>query len=573
MNYDTELINKLLLEGIFGALVSNVLVPLIIVYVFYDFVPLHSLLLLLLTFCSLFVFRVYFHFKLKSCIVKKSEDINHYLIMYIVFISMSALLLGLISWIGIYYDVPAVNLIIVTAVITSVVSGAITTLGPILIAFLSYIALSVLPLIFALLYRDDSVLHTLAGVLCVYIVINVLLGIKFYKSNKYSNELQKKFKILYDESSDGIALMESHEIVECNDSLVKMFGCDDKAKFLQTPLATYNLPKQPDGEPSLRKMLKMLKIARKNTVSFELMQKRIDGKTFWVEIVLSPVEINRKRITYGVWRNIDSRKEVEEKIKDLNQNLEKKIELQLEDLLKKDQQLQHQSRLAQMGEMISMIAHQWRQPLTAISAASGAMSLKARLGKLDKDTTMELAGKISTYAQHLSSTINDFRDFFKSNKEKSKTSYDEIVNSVLGIVEMSIKNKNIKILKELNAHDVFESYPNELRQVVLNLIKNAEDILLEKKVKNPTIFISTYKRDSSLVLEVSDNAGGIPDEILPKIFDPYFSTKTKKDGTGLGLYMSKTIIEEHCKGTLSADNNANGAVFTVELEAFADDTP
>ena len=226
-----------------------------------------------------------------------------------------------------------------------------------------------------------------------------------------------------------------------------------------------------------------------------------------------------------------------------------------------------QSRLAQMGEMISMIAHQWRQPLAAISSISSALTLKAHLNKLDNPTIIELAGKIDSNSQHLSSTIDDFRDFFKSNKQKLQTNYSILVKSVLEIIEISLINKNIKLIKDLRSDDNFQSYPNEIKQVMLNLMKNAEDVLIEKEISDPCIKISTYREKDFLVLRISDNAGGIPEDIIPKIFDPYFSTKTEKDGTGLGLYMSKTIIENHCNGRLTAQNDNDGAVFKIILNA------
>ena len=121
------------------------------------------------------------------------------------------------------------------------------------------------------------------------------------------------------------------------------------------------------------------------------------------------------------------------------------------------------------------------------------------------------------------------------------------------------------MIQELNYHERFISYPNELKQLILNLIKNAEDALIEKQIENPYIKISTYKENDKFILEVSDNAGGIEEGIMDKIFDPYFSTKTQKEGTGLGLYMSKTIIEEHCGGELSATNIEDGALFRITL--------
>ncbi len=257
-------------------------------------------------------------------------------------------------------------------------------------------------------------------------------------------------------------------------------------------------------------------------------------------------------------------KEIEEKtqkLKDLNDSLEQKICEEVEKNRKKDKQLLQQNRLAQMGEMISMIAHQWRQPLSAISSASNAIVLKAGLNKLDNETAIDLANHITDYSKHLSSTIDDFREFFKPNKYKSVVTYREIVDSVLSIVGKSLESKEIELEINLDSLEEFETYSNELKQVLLNLIKNAEDALIEKGIKNPKITIEAHKR----VLVVKDNAGGIRNDIVDKIFDPYFSTKTKKDGTGIGLYMSKIIVEKHCKGKLSVENDEFGAVFKIEL--------
>jgi len=252
-------------------------------------------------------------------------------------------------------------------------------------------------------------------------------------------------------------------------------------------------------------------------------------------------------------------------VENVNKNLEERIKQAVEENRQKDQAMFQQSRLAQMGEMISMIAHQWRQPLSAISSTASAISLKAELNKLDNDKAMELSEKICNFSLHLSSTIDDFRNFFKSNKDKNLINYSQIVEAVLDIIEISLRNKNIKLIKELKCDENFNSYENELKQVILNLIKNAEDALMEKRVKNPYIKISTFKKGNDFVLEVSDNAGGVPKEIIDKIFDPYFSTKTKRDGMGLGLYMSKIIIEEHCNGKMEVYNDKMGAVFRIVL--------
>jgi len=264
-------------------------------------------------------------------------------------------------------------------------------------------------------------------------------------------------------------------------------------------------------------------------------------------------------------------KKQSKEISKFNITLQDKVKNEVEKNRQKDQHIIQQSRLAQMGEMISMIAHQWRQPLAAISSTSTAINLKAKLHKLDEATIIDSSDKIIKYSQHLSTTIDDFREFFKSNKEKKDTTYSELIKSVLNIVQIAIENKNIKIITNLNCKNTFNTYPNEVKQVILNLIKNAEDVLVEKNIKNPMIRIETVNS----ILTISDNGEGISKDIMDKIFDPYFSTKIKKDGTGLGLYMSKTIIEDHCNGKLSVENkeiinqdgtSSNGAVFSINLE-------
>ena len=274
---------------------------------------------------------------------------------------------------------------------------------------------------------------------------------------------------------------------------------------------------------------------------------------FFIIILFSILDIKRER----------EKDEALQKVEKVNLELEEKIKEAVEENRKKDQAMFQQSRLAQMGEMLSMIAHQWRQPLSAISSTASSLKLKATLGKADKDTILKKSDDIVKYSKHLSSTIDDFRSFFKSNKIKADTDLSEVVKSVLNIVEHSLENNGITLEIELKCNKIFQSYPNEIKQVLLNLIKNAEDILKEKEIKEPKIVIKTYEKENISVLEVLDNAGGVPEDIKDKIFDPYFSTKIKKDGTGLGLYMSKIIIEEHCDGKIEVVNEKEGALFRV----------
>ncbi len=254
-----------------------------------------------------------------------------------------------------------------------------------------------------------------------------------------------------------------------------------------------------------------------------------------------------------------------EQLQEINTSLEERVHTEVEHNRKKDQQMLEQSRLAQMGEMISMIAHQWRQPLSAITATTGTMGIKMELDSYDKVFMQESIKKINMYAQYLSTTISDFRNFFKHDKEKNITSLNDVTLGSLHIIGSSLESHGIVVETYLDSKIEFHSYPNELKQVLLNLLKNAQDVLIENEIKEPKIIIKTINTDENISLKICDNAGGVSEENINCIFDPYFTTKEKLDGTGLGLYMSKLIIEDHCKGRLSVANVDQGACFTIEL--------
>ncbi len=402
----------------------------------------------------------------------------------------------------------------------------------------------------------------------VAIVIILILIFFYLKQMKMKRQIEiEKDKILniFDNSRDGITILINGIFIDCNSSVVTLLGYSSKEDILNLSPSQMSPKRQPDGNLSLDKSKQMMEIAiRDGYNNFNWMHKKADGSEFWCDIMLTNISIDDKeQILHATWRDITKQKELEDEILEINNSLEQKVITEVEKNRQKDKLMLHQSRLAQMGEMLSMIAHQWRQPLAAISATSASIELKASLDSLNNDIATQKAQDISKFSKHLSETIDDFRDFFKPNKEKREVTYDEIISSVFGIIETSITNKNIQLHLELNSHETFNTYPNELKQVVLNLIKNAEDALLEKHIEKPIIKIETYTKEGQYILKVGDNAGGIPEEIIDNIFNPYFSTKTQRDGTGLGLYMSKEIIEEHCKGRLSVVNGKHGAVFSI----------
>ncbi len=249
----------------------------------------------------------------------------------------------------------------------------------------------------------------------------------------------------------------------------------------------------------------------------------------------------------------------------LNSELQERVQRSVAEIVAKDMQLVHKERLAQMGEMLSMIAHQWRQPLNIISAAATDMDLKIQLGTADYKIFQKNLENINMLTQHLSSTIDDFRDFFKMTKEREETTLEEIIAATLSITREFIEKQKIAVQTDLRSSESFESYPNELKQVLLNLLKNAEDVLIERGVAEAEIKIKTFSDEERLYLEVCDNGGGVPEEMKEHIFNAYFSSKPHGKGTGLGLYMSKIIIEEHCGGELTLHNEEEGACFRIAL--------
>ncbi len=566
--YDDRLLLEMLNANFTGILAANVLAPLISVSVLYNYVPLSQLLFWLILHLIIILFRLYYSKKLTLSILNNTPDKQKYLYTYISLITITSILLGIISWSAIIYEVPDLNIFIIGILIIAVTAASTATQGTVFISFFSFMLFSNSFFIISLLSHGGVIFNTFALITLIYMTLHIVSGYRLFLRHQHSVELETRFKTIFDKSSDGIVIIDNGKMIECNSTAIEMFGYDsDMKEFLATSLHKLMPRKQPDFQSSMKKMLFMLKQAQKDITTFEWLHSKKDGSYFWVEITLTPMTINQHNVIHGVWRDISQRKEIEKKLKIMNITLEQRFHDEIEKNREKEQQIIQQGRLAQMGEMISMIAHQWRQPLAAISSASASLQIKAQLGTADADSVIQKAKNIAKYSQHLSSTIDDFRNFFKPTKEQAEVNYTNIVKSVLDIVQISIVNKNIEIIKEFNTQESFKTNENELKQVILNLIKNAEDILLEKKPPNPFIKISTYSNAEGHILEICDNGGGIPKEIIDKIFDPYFSTKSGKNGTGLGLYMSKLIIEEHCHGKLTARNRDNGAIFKIVLNS------
>ena len=244
--------------------------------------------------------------------------------------------------------------------------------------------------------------------------------------------------------------------------------------------------------------------------------------------------------------------------------------IQQEQIKQQELEMLTQSKNAQMGEMIGNIAHQWRQPLSVISTAATGIQIKKELGYIEEEEEMKLLESINTNAQFLSQTIDTFRDYIKEEKELHEVVIQDRINIALKIIDAAIENSSITLINNANNHSPVKLtlIVGELSQVIINLINNAKDILVEKDIENKWIKVDLETTNDSVIITIEDNGGGVPLDIKDRIFDPYFTTKHKSQGTGLGLHMSKEIMEKHLNGKLYVKNSENGAKFYMELKLF-----
>ncbi|MBZ7965208.1 ATP-binding protein [Campylobacter molothri] len=256
----------------------------------------------------------------------------------------------------------------------------------------------------------------------------------------------------------------------------------------------------------------------------------------------------------------------ENSLKNLNANLEQKIQEELQKRRKQERILMHQSRLASMGEMIGNIAHQWRQPLTELNNILTHIGFMLEFKKINYKNFKKLEENAENLISYMSKTIDDFRNFFKPNASKDYFYIDEALNKTLKLLESSFSF--IKIEKNFEKKIQFYGFKTQFCQAILNILCNAKDIFIERKIENPCMKISVFKKERNIVIEIHDNAKGIIISPIEKIFEPYISSKHANIGTGIGLYMSKVIIEKNFKGSLSVSNENNGAKFSIYLVNF-----
>jgi len=360
-----------------------------------------------------------------------------------------------------------------------------------------------------------------------------------------TKKMLNSFKALYNATIEGLLMFEKSICVDANESALKLFEYSSKDDIIGKHILEI-VPKD-IGEYDVQQILN-----DKIDHEIEINMQKQDGTVF-------PTQIKERNIVLE------------------NRNLKILAILDLTDIKIKENMLHHQSKMASMGEMMGNIAHQWRQPLTAISIAASGMILNYELDIAEKDEIIEQLNSIVARTEFLSNTINDFQSFLKENKIKEHFKISFVVKKVLNLIGNSLVNKNITLIEQYNNDKEIYGLQNELVQAVLNIINNAKDAIVQnsKPQEQHLVSIESWIDKDIAHITIQDSAGGIPEQIIDKVFEPYFTTKHQSQGTGLGLYMTHQMIVEHMQGKLMVKNEQfthqnktyYGAKFHIQIPA------
>ncbi len=304
-----------------------------------------------------------------------------------------------------------------------------------------------------------------------------------------------------------------------------------------------------------------------------IMLNKLDANDKELALFNKSLEVKIKEKTKELALKNDILKESEENLKLLNDDLEKRIELEVEKMKEVQEKLFKSEKLAAMGDMIGNIAHQWRQPLSVITTASTGMQMQKEFGTLSDERFTNSCDMINNNAQYLSETIDDFKNFIKGDSIEVQFNIEDKMNSFLHLVESVVTSDDIHMVLDFQKDITLNGHPNELIQCIMNIFNNSKDALTEKEVENKHIFISTNIIDTNLQISIYDNAGGIPKDIINKVFEPYFTTKHKAQGTGLGLHMTYNLITDCMNGNIDVSTidfdyqgkQYKGAQFVITL--------
>lgn len=369
------------------------------------------------------------------------------------------------------------------------------------------------------------------------------LGMKDEISRRRASEQEASFfRTLVEKTGDPIFVLDPADgfrMVYVNPAACRHFGMDPET-ILRMRLHEWD---PLFDEERIAEMLRERTYLQ--PLLIETVHRVASGKLVPVEVTSSPLEYGGRLLTAGFFHDISERKAIEASLRE------------------KDLLLLQQSRMAAMGEMISYIAHQWRQPLNIIGLFAQTLEIACGKPTIDRAYVTTAMEKITEVVQHMSATIDDFRNFFRTDQDPQLFDLKDICGRIIAFIAEALKLENIEIVCSAPQAVVAMGYPNEFWHVLLNLLNNAKEALIERGVAAPRIALEIGREENRAVVRVRDNSGGIPPDCIDRIFDRYFSTKG--DGTGLGLYISKIIIEKRMAGCLTVCNVDGGAEFRIEL--------
>ena len=366
----------------------------------------------------------------------------------------------------------------------------------------------------------------------------LLIILYFYiKQRKLKDELET----IFNNSKDGVAILDmDSNFLKVNPEFL-ILSSQNKSDLLKSSLLGFSSKEHTDA------VKKALADIYKNG--------------FIKNLEIEHIKENSELITINISMSLLSHPaRILINVRDVTQRIQ--IQKQLHE---KEELMIAQSRHAAMGEMISMIAHQWRQPLSVISMDANNTLLDIELDNIKIEVLREQMEGIVEQTQELSKTIDDFKSFFQPNRKKDEVLLRDVYNETISVIGKSLQNNNIEATNNISVDEKVFVFSRELLQVLLNLINNAKEALEANREKDRKIVTTISAQNKNIVISVCDNAGGVKDDVIKKVFDPYFSTKNEKNGTGLGLYMSKTIIEKHFNGLLSVSNTEDGACFEISF--------
>lgn len=380
------------------------------------------------------------------------------------------------------------------------------------------------------------------------------------KTQQKLKETLRELNIILNSAQAGIGLVKDRKFIWVNKQMMKMFGYH--AKEIQSKSTRMVYPDDETYETVGYQAYPLL--AQGKTFEQECRLQRKNGETFWCQLRGSAIDPGNL-VKGSIWIivNIDRLKKTEQGFQELNQELEKRVFEETRKNIEQERILTHQARHAAMGEMIGNIAHQWRQPLNTLGLVIQNIVLDYQEGTLNGKTLAEYKETAINTVQKMSQTIDDFRNFFQPNRLEETFSLLKPIQEALSLILASMKNNNVSVTVDCPTDLVAFGLPNEFAQVILNLLANAKDALVEKNIPLKKIEISAHAENNRAVICVRDNGGGIPADIIERIFDPYFTSK--ESGTGIGLYMTRVIVEQHMHGKITCRNTQSGAEFILVI--------